>query len=185
MIRERSMIRLTGALALIIASVTSVVLFAQVRTLRFSGKVSKDGGRAPVELVVSQQDSCLFEPSDLPALPAAIAVVTTGQVVLGVFGTEGLAHDLPANAQYDVDVTHRWLNVKGLMKPFGYLEIRYQERRYDSGRSMRSFFGTLGMVSAAPILVWVLFAFPFALRSKKGDSMPNAPDSSSSAQAGR
>jgi hypothetical protein len=137
----------------------------------------KGGSRAPIELIVSQQhSSSLLDPSEYPALPASVGVVTTGQVVLGVFGAEKLAHDLSGDALYDVEVIHRWLKIKGPIEPFGYMEIRFQGRTYDCGRSAESFFGTLALVIAAPVIAWTLFALPFAIRTRRKGSSPDAAE---------
>ena len=154
------MLRISGIIALLVSSLAAIVLFASVRTLRLAGTI--DSSEAPstwIELD-SGPGSTILKSFEAPySFPASTGSNDAHRVLTLFFDGE---LDPPGKLEEGdrVVVLHRWIGVRRLHWAFGCTEIDHSGRIYVVDRPRSSFFGVLGLISAAPVLLWTLAAVP-------------------------
>ena len=152
------MLRVSGVVALLLSCVLAVVLFTRVQTLRLTG-TARHYGESPlrVRLDLGPGSVYLRSGSTPLSLPASTGSNDATRVVELFFDDPYEAiHGITENA--GVIVIHRGVEVRRWLWAFGSTEIESEGRTFVVERSRAAFFGTLGLVAAAPVLLWALAA---------------------------
>ncbi len=160
------MLRIAGIIALLVSSLVAIILFASIRTLRLAGTI--DSSNHPFTWVEldSGPGSTILKSFEAPYSFPASTGSNDAHRVLSLFFEDEL--DPPSKLEEGdrVVVLHRWIGVRRLPWAFGCTEIEHSGRIYVVDRPRSTFFGILGLISAAPVLLWALAALSWlTLRS--------------------
>src|SRR5258708_5425405 len=110
------MVRVTGVIALVLASMLMFLIFARVKTVRAFGHFNNINDPSPnapltspssIHLQTKGGKQNLLDKTTAPAYPGDFGFVTNGDIVVNVYVP---FPDLPREC--DIEITHRWLGFR-------------------------------------------------------------------------
>jgi len=167
------MLRIAGVIALVLSGVLATVLFLQVQRLQRTGVAETYHSAAflQVRYDTGPDTTAHFVRENPASFPAEYVVNAADRNIglLFVMNAElrGIANEAP------VTVTHRWVAFRGVRWSFASTEIESGGQVYVYDRSRAAFLGSLGLISAAPVLCWLPFALgAWVLRKSRKEPEP-------------